>query len=823
MITLPAGRVARNANDRVTISGSCENLATVVLEGSSTESVTCVGSLFSFTYESTADGVYSWSVRQQDLAGNISSAVTVQWTRDTSLPVAPTIDGGLATTYSSSSSVVVSGTCLDGFTVRLDGSVTSSDVLFPANSLVQECVSQAYSFVIGKVLDGIYDFAVSQTDPETLVPSASVMVSWGGTSSGSLVCPSEGSFSVTFASAVDGSFAWFFIQTDAAQNTSTSAGVSWVRDSSVPATPVILTPAASAIATSLDTQTISGTCAADHEVTLGGDLSSVEVLSPAGQLTQACVAGSFTYHVQKTQDGIYRFGVTQTNAAGTDSAQALVTWTRDTVAPAPVVLSSPVSETVISSGDLVVAGTCEPLARVLVTGGNEGAMTCAEGSFNMLVSVPADGSFLLTVAQSDEAGNLSTVVSFTWIRDSSLPAAPVIVSPSASPYISAVSTLSIHGLCTPYLSLSLAGVDASMVVSPSTGLTQTCPVTGSFTWGLVAPEDGSYAIEITQALDGRTSAPAAMEWRVDTLAPDIQLTAYPEVLSLSPQAQFAFASGDPQASFRCALDQGAQMACQSPWTITGLANGTHTFSVTASDAAGNVSAATSYVWQVNVRKTIALYHFDTDSGNLVDSSGHVAPYDSPLTQRGSVASTTGRFNQADVFTASAWESAEHNAATHQLALSTMTVEAFVKLSSFPTTYFTIAAKSGATSDLGWKFQIKRTGNSSRALAFNISTDGHTWGREVVSSKCTFSTSSWTHVAVTWNMGTVTFFCGGTFKSAKTIGTVGVTTIHPSTAPLWIGSFAGTQNALTAMDEFRWSQTVRYTQSFASPTTAFVGD
>ncbi len=53
-------------------------------------------------------------------------------------------------------------------------------------------------------------------------------------------------------------------------------------------------------------------------------------------------------------------------------------------------------------------------------------------------------------------------------------------------------------------------------------------------------------------------------------------------------------------TFLCALDGGAASACTTGKTYTGLADGAHTFAVTAVDAAGNTSTATSATpWTVD--------------------------------------------------------------------------------------------------------------------------------------------------------------------------------------------------------------------------------
>ena len=63
-------------------------------------------------------------------------------------------------------------------------------------------------------------------------------------------------------------------------------------------------------------------------------------------------------------------------------------------------------------------------------------------------------------------------------------------------------------------------------------------------------------------------------------------------------ASFAFNDkGHPQATFTCKLDAQAAAACTSPKSYTGLAQGSHTFTVTGTDAGSSTSA--SVTWTVD--------------------------------------------------------------------------------------------------------------------------------------------------------------------------------------------------------------------------------
>ena len=51
-------------------------------------------------------------------------------------------------------------------------------------------------------------------------------------------------------------------------------------------------------------------------------------------------------------------------------------------------------------------------------------------------------------------------------------------------------------------------------------------------------------------------------------------------------------------TFTCQLDSGTPGTCTSPKTYTGLSTGQHTFSVFATDLAGNVGATVKWNWSI---------------------------------------------------------------------------------------------------------------------------------------------------------------------------------------------------------------------------------
>jgi hypothetical protein len=75
----------------------------------------------------------------------------------------------------------------------------------------------------------------------------------------------------------------------------------------------------------------------------------------------------------------------------------------------------------------------------------------------------------------------------------------------------------------------------------------------------------------------------------DSTAPRTSITAGPAPVSRMSAVRLSFISSEP-GGFRCRLDAGSWTACSSPAVWSGLPAGTHTVSVRAHDAAGNVDA-----------------------------------------------------------------------------------------------------------------------------------------------------------------------------------------------------------------------------------------
>lgn len=98
--------------------------------------------------------------------------------------------------------------------------------------------------------------------------------------------------------------------------------------------------------------------------------------------------------------------------------------------------------------------------------------------------------------------------------------------------------------------------------------------------------------------------PAEWQWVVDTGPPDTTIASGPAPgeRTASTGATFGFTS-EPGARFECKLDSGPFVACSGPGnfhTVSMLSDGSHTFSVRAIDAVGNVDATpATRTWSVD--------------------------------------------------------------------------------------------------------------------------------------------------------------------------------------------------------------------------------
>ncbi len=97
----------------------------------------------------------------------------------------------------------------------------------------------------------------------------------------------------------------------------------------------------------------------------------------------------------------------------------------------------------------------------------------------------------------------------------------------------------------------------------------------------------TFAIRAEDTAGNFDPSPAIHSFTVDTTAPETTITAGPAGSTSDPTATVTFSSDDSGSSFECQVDAGEFAPCTSPFVTQSLANGLHTITVRALDAAGN--------------------------------------------------------------------------------------------------------------------------------------------------------------------------------------------------------------------------------------------
>jgi hypothetical protein len=103
----------------------------------------------------------------------------------------------------------------------------------------------------------------------------------------------------------------------------------------------------------------------------------------------------------------------------------------------------------------------------------------------------------------------------------------------------------------------------------------------------------------------------------DETAPVVTVTSAPSGSVATGDASIVFTVDDATATKEYRLDGGAWTAATSPIALTGLANGSHTVDIRATDAAGNVGTATA-TWTVAIPEPTSRARADFDGDGTTD-------------------------------------------------------------------------------------------------------------------------------------------------------------------------------------------------------------
>jgi LruC domain-containing protein len=195
------------------------------------------------------------------------------------------------------------------------------------------------------------------------------------------------------------------------------------------------------------------------------------------------------------------------------------------------------------------------------------------------------------VTATDAAGNTSLPATYTWAISMTVPTVTLTGEPPAysnnpTPSFTFVGT-SPNGPMTSYI-CQVSGFAAQSCTSPYTtpNLSQ-----GTYTIAVIGTDS-----------TGTHSSPATYTWVVDLTPPTVTLTQTPLARTNQSTGTFAFTVTDnnPGATAQCSLDGEAATSCNASITYPNLTEGTHSFTIIATDIAGNVSQPVTYSWFIDL-------------------------------------------------------------------------------------------------------------------------------------------------------------------------------------------------------------------------------
>ncbi|MDI9221142.1 Ig-like domain-containing protein [Pantoea sp. EA-12] len=574
-----------------TLSGTATAGNTVVIS----EGTTVLGSVvvaangtWSFTTAALSEGSHPLSVTVRDAAGNSSAASNFTVVVDTVAPTTST----LVVTNDNTSTTVPNGGSTNDNTPTLSGTAEANGI---------------------------------------------VIIRDGTTVLGSVTAGSNGAWTYTTSTLTEGSHPLSVTVTDAAGNVSGTTTATVIVDTTAPvavtglaaannngSTPVAIANNGS---TNDNTPALSGTAEAGSTVIIRDGATNIIGSVTAGS------NGSWSFTTPTLADGAHTFNVTARDAAGNVSPTASITLTVDTAAPAPVanlVVTDDFGSTqgalangaVTDDNTPTLSGTAEANAIVTIYDGTTvlGSTTASgTGAWSFTTAALSNGTHPLSVTVKDAAGNVSTASATVSITVDT-------VAPNASTLVitnDVTNTTVPSGGTTNDSTPTLSGVaEAGSKVSIYDGTTllgtATAGSNGAWTFTTATLGQGSHPINVTVTdTAGNVSGTTSATVTIDTVAPvavtglaaannngstPVAIAANSSTNDNTPQLTGTAEAGSIVKVYDGTSLLGSVTAgSNGAWSFTSptVADGSHTFNVTATDAAGNVSPNASITFTID--------------------------------------------------------------------------------------------------------------------------------------------------------------------------------------------------------------------------------
>lgn len=375
----------------------------------------------------------------------------------------------------------------------------------------------------------------------------------------------------------------------------------------------------------------------DNTVTLTGKAaanSTVKVFDGTTQIGTATAnsSGAWSYTTAALKDGSHSLTAKATNASGaTSAASSALNLKIDTTAPTAPTMATAASTaaktaaataTATTANTVTLTGTAEANSTIKVFDGSTQigtATTNSSGAWTYTTGALASGNHSLTSKAMDAAGNTGAASTAVTVNIPSTPTSPTGPTTPTNPGTPSTGAPKIASFSndtgikgdgiTSDNTLTLTGTAAAnSKVAVFDGGTQigtaTANSSGAWSYTTTALADGAHNLTAKVG----TSASSALSVKVDTHAPDA-----PKIASFTSDgkavsggavnADHVTLTGTAEANSVVKVFDGTKQIGtatandKGAWTYAAdnLADGQHSFTSTASDAAGNLSKASAAV------------------------------------------------------------------------------------------------------------------------------------------------------------------------------------------------------------------------------------
>ncbi|MFN2615350.1 MAG: Ig-like domain-containing protein, partial [Actinomycetota bacterium] len=367
----------------------------------------------------------------------------------------------------------------------------------------------------------------------------------------------------------------------------TTAVFSFAIDDTPPAAPVVTSPGTNEIRNEQAVVARGFAEAGAQIVIRDGD-------TVVGSTTTSTSGGWITQLSYPSEDGVqHTLSVFAIDRASNWSAPASRTFVHDSVVRPPAI-SLPAQNAYVSSSLVHVTGTAKPATTVTLSEGTTplaSTSAASDGTWTCDVAF-SQGTHVITASSTDEWGTVDgPSEARTFTVDSLAPATPVITAPAPGAVV-ATSNVAISGTAEP---------GSTVQIHEGSGARGATTTDGAGSWTItIGFTDGAHTInaEATDAA-GDTSGQVARTFTVDTVAPQPPRIDTPLQHSFLNSPSVTVSGGaEPNATVFLS-DAGAPIATTTAdgsgsWSVVQtFADGTHSVTAIAQDAAGNTGPASA--------------------------------------------------------------------------------------------------------------------------------------------------------------------------------------------------------------------------------------